>query len=101
MTTYENRIFLSFFNALNISSCCESANSNTKDACCHVDGLEKNPPKWVDRTGTQLPPVVSTDQAFVGVDCTDDDGKRLKINYIFSLSNFKEIIINYKTNRMY
>ena len=74
------------------SSCCESANSNTKDACCHVDGLKDNPPIWVPvgPGETTQPPVFppetkepgpdteapSTDEPGVGPDdCTESDSK--------------------------
>lgn len=46
--------------------CCESAHTNTKDACCHVDGLKNNPPNWVPDgpdpgpQPTPEPPVVPT-----------------------------------------
>jgi len=64
--------------------CCESANTPTKDACCHVDGLKKNPPKWVPDDGpdpepepetTKIPepPVTETEPPIVTPDVLPPD----------------------------
>ena len=60
-----NNIRLIFKSKNHFSSCCESANSPTKDACCHVDGIKKHPPIWVpDDDGpvevTTITPLVTT-----------------------------------------
>merc|ERR1711881_725517 len=49
--------------------CCLAAHSATKDACCHVDGLAKNPPILVDPTGTEVPPGGGDEPN----DCTEND----------------------------
>ena len=69
-------------NSVNIYSCCEAADSTTKDACCQVDGLKKNPPIWVPEgrpgpTGRPGPIVVDP------VMCGKADGMHLTIKCIF------------------
>ena len=76
---------------INIYSCCEAANSNGKDACCHVDGLAKYPPIWVpgdEVPGTPLPPrtIHPNDPPFSN-DCDANDGMLLTIMYILGISN--------------
>ena len=72
-------------------SCCELAHSKTKDACCHVDGLKKNPPIWVPDTGvpaTPLPPRTIQPNIPPGSDdCEAKDGMLLTIKFNLGISN--------------